>query len=199
MLSQAHPSAPFRDQVVLALGSNQTSNLGGPKETVEIALATLAERLNRPLCNSRLFATPAFPEGAGPDFVNAAVAFETDLCADEVLALCHEIEQSAGRMRDVRWGQRTLDIDLIAFGGTVLPNPEVHQHWRDLPLVQQTQETPAQLIVPHPRVQDRAFVLIPMMDVAPDWMHPILNMTTRQMLDARPEAEKAAVCLIGVA
>lgn len=199
MVSQAHHTPLSCHSVVVAFGSNQTSSLGKPLEIIELACATLSRRIGHPVRKSRMYRTPAFPAGAGPDFVNAAAAFETNLSPIEVLSICHDIENVAGRTREVRWGQRTLDIDLIAFGDTFLPNLTVHQHWRDLPLTQQTQQTPDQLIVPHPRLQDRAFVLVPMMDVAPDWVHPILKITPRQMLNALPEAEKASVCPLGVA
>jgi 2-amino-4-hydroxy-6-hydroxymethyldihydropteridine diphosphokinase len=199
VVRQVQQQLPSRYLVVVAFGANQTSSLGKPRETIELACATLSERVGSPLRKSRLYQTPAFPEGAGPDFVNAVAAFETELSPIEVLAICHGIEEVAGRTREIRWGQRTLDIDLIAFSDYLLPDLAVHKHWRDLPLTQQTQRTPDQLIVPHPRLQDRAFVLVPMMEVAPDWIHPILKMTTRQLLDARPESEKASVCPLGVA
>ncbi|MBB5720670.1 2-amino-4-hydroxy-6-hydroxymethyldihydropteridine diphosphokinase [Loktanella ponticola] len=193
MVSQVQRRTGFHHDVVLALGANQTSNLGKPEEIVIFAIQNLSDRLGAPIRKSSLYQTPAFPVGAGPDFVNAAVAFQTDKAAADVLAICHEIEELAGRTREVRWGPRTLDIDLIAFGDQILPDLAVHQHWRDLPIEDQTTQTPAELIVPHPRVQDRAFVLIPMMDVAPHWRHPVLGLTTAEMLDARSLAEKAEI------
>jgi 2-amino-4-hydroxy-6-hydroxymethyldihydropteridine diphosphokinase len=199
VVSQAQHTLPPRQLAVLALGANQPSSLGKPDETISWACTTLSERIGSPIRKSRLFQTPAFPAGAGPDFVNAAVALETDVSAAQLLVLCHDLEQIAGRTRAVRWGQRTLDIDLIAFNGSVAPDAETHHLWRTLPLTDQATRTPDQLIVPHPRVQDRSFVLVPMMDVAPNWIHPILGLSTRQMLDARPEAEKAEIHLLDMA
>lgn len=192
-MSQVQPTTDINHEIVIALGANQTSSLGKPKETLQAACAHLSNRIGSPIRKSRFYKTPAFPPGAGPDFVNAAVAFETDMTPSQILAICHDIEKLAGRTREVRWGQRTLDLDLIAFNGCVLPDPEVHQRWRDLPFADQSTQTPDELIVPHPRVQDRAFVLVPMMDVAPDWRHPILGRTTAEMLDARSAAEKAEI------
>ena len=142
---------------------------------------------------SRFFNTPAFPAGAGPDFVNAAIRIETRLSAQNMLAALHEIEVDAGRERKVRWGQRTLDLDLIAMADEVLPDAATYLHWRDLPLDQQAKAAPDQLILPHPRLQDRSFVLVPLADVAPDWVHPVLGQTVVEMRDARPEAELASV------
>ena len=98
-----------------------------------------------------------------------------------------------GRERVQRWGQRTLDLDLIASGDLVLPNGEIHQYWRDLPLEQQMSTAPDQLVLPHPRMQDRAFVLVPMAKIAPDWVHPVLKQSVLEMLDALPEQDKDAV------
>lgn len=143
--------------------------------------------------NSELYATPAFPAGAGPDFVNAAIRVQTTLHAAEIMAALHRIEADAGRERVVRWGQRTLDLDLIGLDDVVLPDARAHAFWRDLPLDQQAKTAPDQLVIPHPRVQDRSFVLVPLADVAPDWVHPLLGLTVTQMRDARPLDEIASV------
>ncbi len=142
---------------------------------------------------SAFYSTPAFPKGSGPDFVNAAFAMETDLDAMGVLKLLHEVEADCGRERVKRWGQRTLDLDLIGQGDRVLPDHDTVQHWMDLPLEDQTKQAPEQLLLPHPRVQDRAFVLVPLMDVAPDWIHPLTGRTVREMLDALPTEDRNSV------
>ena len=195
MISQVYPTPVSQRCVILAIGGNQLSNKGNPAQTVAWCIQNLSERIGCPIRKSRLYQTPAFPEGAGPDFINAAVAFESDLAALHLLDMCHAIEAEAARTRDTRWGQRTLDIDLIASGDDVAPDLSTYATWRDLPLSRQTQLAPDQLILPHPRLQDRSFVLVPMMDVAPDWVHPVSGLTTAQMRDARPDAEKASVCL----
>ena len=142
---------------------------------------------------SRLYQTPAFPPGAGPDFVNGAVAILTQRSAEEILGILHDIEAEAGRTRTLRWGQRVLDLDLIALGGSVRPDKATFDRWRALPLDRQMQEAPRTLILPHPRMQDRSFVLQPLMDVAPDWVHPVLELSVAQMLAARPAEERASV------
>ena len=111
----------------------------------------------------------------------------------DVLAHFHRVEAQFGRARDKRWGGRTLDIDLLAIGNAVLPDAATYATWRDLPLDQQSQRAPDQLILPHPRLQDRAFVLVPLMDVAPDWRHPVIGLTVRDMCAALPAADRDAV------
>ena len=199
MTSQVQPSRDSNRLALLAFGSNQPSNKGNSRETVMWAMADLSDRIGTPIRKSRLYKTPAFPAGAGPDFVNAAVSFEIDWSPANILELCHDMEATAQRTRESRWGQRTLDVDFIGFGGAILPDLPTYLSWRELPLEQQMEKAPSRLILPHPRLQDRSFVLVPMMDVAPDWEHPILQMTTRQMLALRPDEEKASVCLLDVA
>lgn len=88
---------------------------------------------------------------------------------------------------------RTLDLDLIALGSWVLPDRAGYQYWLDLPLEQQMVETPDKLILPHPRVQDRGFVLVPLCDVFPDWVHPILGKTAAELCAALPKTELEAI------
>ena len=142
---------------------------------------------------SRSYASPCFPAGAGPDYVNAAALIETSLNAPELLARLHAVEADFGRERANRWGQRTLDLDLIGMGDLVLPDAATQDHWRNLPPQEQARIAPDQLILPHPRLQDRAFVLIPLADVAPDWRHPRLGLTVRQMLDRLDPGDIAAI------
>lgn len=142
---------------------------------------------------SRLYSTPCFPVGAGPDYVNAVALMDTELDGQDLLAHLHAVEAAFGRDRVVRWGQRTLDLDLLALGDMVLPDAATQDHWRGLDAAVQAQIAPSQLILPHPRLQDRAFVLVPMADVAPDWRHPRLGLTVAQMLDKLEIAEIRAV------
>lgn len=178
---------------LVALGSNAESPHGGARTTVQAAMAALQASFEDGIAVSRLFATPAFPTGSGPDFVNAAVAFHSVAAASDILDRLHGIEAEFGRTRRARWGQRSLDLDLIAMGDLVLPDAATQARWRDLPLTEQQRHAPEELILPHPRVQDRAFVLVPLADVAVEWRHPILDLSVAQMLAARPETEKAGV------
>lgn len=163
------------------------SEAGAPAATLRAALDELHPRGLTPTRVSSLYATPCFPAGAGPDYVNACAALTGSLPAGEVLTILHEIEETFGRQRLQRWGSRTLDLDLLAIGSQVLPDAAVHTAWRDLPAEEQPGATPDQLILPHPRLQDRAFVLVPLCDVAPDWRHPTLGQTARELCAALPE------------
>jgi 2-amino-4-hydroxy-6-hydroxymethyldihydropteridine diphosphokinase len=180
-------------KALIAIGGNVASAWGDPKSTIQKAILKVESIFACKAETSRLYSTPAFPAGAGPDFVNAAIRVSTTYNAPCILEILHEIEAEAGRQRTVRWGQRTLDLDLIALNDLVLPSQEIHGYWRDLPVEKQAVEAPDQLILPHPRIQDRSFVLVPLADIAPDWVHPILGLTTIEMRDARPDVELASV------
>jgi 2-amino-4-hydroxy-6-hydroxymethyldihydropteridine diphosphokinase len=174
---------------LIAFGSNENSVFGDPAETVLRAMKNVANISNAPPLLSDLYNTPAFPKEAGPDFVNAAMAIFTTAAPETILTQLHAIEAMAQRTRKVRWGQRTLDLDLIAVGDAVLPDLQTHDRWRNFSHTQQQANAPDQLILPHPRLQDRAFVLVPLCDVAPNWVHPVLQKTATEMCDALPVSD----------
>lgn len=183
----------IRSVALIALGSNQPSELGDPREVVNEAVQSLVAFYQTIRGVSPLYKTQAFPPGSGPDFVNAVVSIETEDPPEVVIKTLHKIEKTMGRTRDARWEPRILDLDLIAHGTHVLPDSQTHAGWRELSLEQQMARAPDELILPHPRAHERAFVLIPLADVAPDWVHPALGLTVPQMLDALPEGQKEEV------
>lgn len=180
-------------KVLVALGANMPSDVGSPEKTLLRAFDVLADSGLSVVAISPFYMTPCFPAGAGPDYVNAAAILSGLQDPKEMLKALHDVEATLGRTRETRWGQRTLDLDLIGVADLILPDLATYRDWCDLPLSDQIRRTPDQLILPHPRMQDRAFVLIPLADIAPDWIHPVSGLSVRQMLDALPEADKSAV------
>ena len=179
--------------MIVALGANQPTLEKSLKVTLGQAIQSIGENEAVIRATSRFYQTPCFPAGAGPDYLNAAVLIQADWTATQALAILHRIEQDFGRARVQRWGQRTLDLDLIAYDDVVAPDLETYQHWRDLHIETQKMRAPDQLILPHPRLQDRGFVLVPMADVAPDWVHPVSGLSVKQMLAQLPQDEKDLV------
>ncbi len=186
-------SLKYDEGALIALGSNLTSSFGTPNMTLRKALESLEERGAVIRAVSRMFRTPAFPPGSGPDFVNAAAFVQADWSPARFLAELHQVEADLGRVRTERWGQRVVDLDLLAMDDLVLPDRKTHQYWRNLSLNQQKAIAPDDLILPHPRIQERAFVLVPLCDIAPEWQHPVLGLTARQLCDSLPLDTKSEV------
>lgn len=182
-------------QALVALGANLPFEGDPPEATLRRAIDAIEQEGLSVRAVSRFYATPCFPLGSGPDYVNAAAVLDPSDRVDptSILASLHAVEARFGRIREKRWGMRSLDVDLIALGDSVLPDAATQDAWRSLPMEAQVRAVPEQLILPHPRLQDRAFVLVPLADVAPGWVHPRLGKSVAQMLAALPQAERDAV------
>lgn len=178
---------------LIALGANLPSQAGPPEQTLQRALDALQARGARLDAVSRFYHTPCFPAGMGPDYVNAAARIAIEGGPQACLDLLHEVEALYGRERQARWAGRTLDLDLLAAGETVLPDAQVFAHWLALPEEDRIQTAPETLILPHPRLQERAFVLVPLSDIASDWVHPVLNTSVTDMLLALKKKDIHAV------
>ncbi|MCE8419371.1 2-amino-4-hydroxy-6-hydroxymethyldihydropteridine diphosphokinase [Rhodovulum sulfidophilum] len=192
-MPQPEKSTPPRPKGLLALGGNVGSGAGAPEATLAAGLVALDSESVRVTKISKFYHTPSMPEGSGPEFVNAVVEIATDLPANALLARLHEIEARFGRERRVRWAPRTLDLDLLDLDGAVLPDAAIQARWMGLAPEAQAREIPDRTILPHPRIQDRGFVLVPLAEIAPDWRHPVSGRTAKEMLAALPAAEIARI------
>ncbi|MTH79311.1 2-amino-4-hydroxy-6-hydroxymethyldihydropteridine diphosphokinase [Paracoccus aestuariivivens] len=180
---------------LIALGGNLHSLAGTPEDTLRAALRQIVGIPSVALTGvSRFWRTPAFPEGSGPDYVNAAACLQTDSAPEALLEAFHRIEADLGRVRQgPRWQSRGIDIDLIAYGGAVLPDAETQLRWLGLPPEQQALSAPETLILPHPRMQDRGFVLFPLAEIAPNWVHPQLKRCVSELLSILPAEAREGI------
>lgn len=170
---------------LVALGANLDSPAGGPRDTLDAAVVAFADRGLDVVARSRWFRTPAYPPGSGPEFVNGAVVLRSGLGPEAVLAELHAVEAALGRDRRRRWAPRACDLDLLASGDRVLPDAATVRAWMDL-AGDDRLAVPLGLLLPHPRLHERGFVLAPLADVAPDWRHPLTGMSVAAMLAALP-------------
>ncbi|MFN3525240.1 MAG: 2-amino-4-hydroxy-6-hydroxymethyldihydropteridine diphosphokinase [Paracoccus sp. (in: a-proteobacteria)] len=171
---------------IVALGANLPASTQSPWQTLRQTVGILHSEPDISIfALSRFWRTPAVPAGTGPDFANAVALIRSTLAPEALLARLHAIEAEAGRDRSTgRWSARVLDLDLIAMDEVVLPDAATLRHWIDLPVQDQRRDTPDRLLLPHPRMQDRAFVLAPLAEIAPGWRHPLTGHSAAQMLAA---------------
>ena len=181
---------------LVALGSNMSLGKAQPIEIIRNAITELIKFDINLISLSRFYETPAFPEGSGPNFINSAIKVEANYSPQEMLQKFHEIEQKFDRQRTLRWSARTLDLDLLAFKGSVFPSRKIFKHWFELPISEQMKKIPHELVLPHPRMQDRAFVLSPLLDIEPKWTHPILKKTVLQLYEELPKKEKKNIQIL---
>ena len=153
--------------ILVALGSNQSGPWGNPEQTVKRALAELNSGPVKVKHASTLIQTAPFGVVNQPNFVNGVALIETALAPHTLLRRLHMIERLAGRKRGRRWGPRTLDLDLLDYHG--------------LQMKQKGQVQKA-LVLPHPGIAERLFVLEPIAEIAPRWKHPVNHKTAASMI-----------------
>ena len=156
--------------ILIALGANLTSPAGAPEETLEAALSELGARGIKVEKRSGFYRSAAWPDRRDPAFVNAVAALRTALAPAPLLDVLHQVERQFGRARGPLNAPRTLDLDLIDYDGRI-------------------EQGPPQL--PHPRLGTRAFVLVPLREVAPDWRHPVSGRNVSELIAALPDTEIA--------
>jgi 2-amino-4-hydroxy-6-hydroxymethyldihydropteridine diphosphokinase len=158
-----------KHQVSLSLGTN----IGERLVNLHAALSALPPEVVL-LAQSKIYETPAWGFEDQPAFLNMAITGETQLQAGQLLKHLKQLETRLGREPSFHWGPRLIDIDLIFYDDLILDTP--------------------QLVIPHPRLHERAFVLVPLADIAPDRMHPTLGKTIRQLLEGMDQSGIKPVC-----
>jgi 2-amino-4-hydroxy-6-hydroxymethyldihydropteridine diphosphokinase len=152
-----------RETVFIGFGSN----VGDRLDFCDRAVTLLGLLPSSQLVGvSSLYETEPVDDGAAPGdgwFLNGIVQIETQVTPHSLLAVCREIEQALGRDLDDRKGPRTLDLDILFYGSRELNEPD--------------------LCIPHPRLHQRRFVLVPMVELAPDWQDPVSHRTMQTLLD----------------
>lgn len=142
--------------VFLGLGSN----IGNREENINSAIKKLSKEIK--IINiSKFIETEPYGYTNQPKFINCAIEGETNLTPYELLDFCLNIEKEMGRIREIRWGPRNIDIDILFYGNLII-NSNI-------------------LTIPHPEIEKRLFVLEPLNEIAPDFIHPILKKTIRNL------------------
>ncbi len=156
--------------ILIGLGANlPTARYGAPRATLSAALDRLRDLGVAVVRTSPWYDSAPQPPSGQPRYVNAVVVVETRLRPSALLQVLHEVEAEFGRHRTVRNAARVIDLDLLAYRDCVIDTPG--------------------LTVPHPRLAQRAFVLLPLADVAPEWRHPVSGMSVTDLLAAMPPGQ----------
>ena len=153
------------------MGANLPSGNLSPAETLDAAVEAIEAAGMRVFKRSGFWSSPAWPDPADPPYVNAVIEVASALGASDILARLHAIEAEFGRERSIRNAPRPLDLDLVDCRGEISRDPGP--------------------VLPHPRMDSRAFVLCPLAQIAPHWVHPQSGRTVAELITALPQEDLA--------
>ncbi|GAB2625982.1 2-amino-4-hydroxy-6-hydroxymethyldihydropteridine diphosphokinase [Belliella aquatica] len=145
-------------QIILIIGGN----IGDRLSLITQAKQLLDEKIGKVSLISSLYETEAWGGVSKGNYLNQILILESELSAEEVLDKALQIEKILGRQRDIKWGNRTMDIDILYYGDQIIDTPN--------------------LKIPHPYLHLRRFVLEPLAEIVPDFIHPILKLTSTALL-----------------
>ena len=165
--------------ILIGIGANLPNlNFGPPRATCGAALEKL-EKIGISIHKrSQWYRTEPVPVSSDPWYVNGVVAVITDLRPHDLMKQLLRIEENLGRKRSKSSQSRTIDLDILAYHDRV---------------VQEEAKNGVQLQIPHPRMHERGFVLIPLADIFPKWIHPALGQTARELIDNLQDSQKTAM------
>lgn len=163
-------------EILLGLGANLSSPVGSPLQTLQSAILAMPDFGIKPKRQSSFYQTPAMTPDEQAPYMNAVISVETELSPQDLLEQLHRLEAKYGRTRTQRWESRCLDIDLLDYGGAIIP-PQDSRPWGP-----EGGSGPRPLTLPHPLLQDRAFVLVPLAEIAPAWHHPVTGEAVMTLL-----------------
>lgn len=150
-------------EAYLTLGSNEGDRMMWFRKAIELLEAKCGNIVKK----SSVYETSAWGIEDQADFLNMVVLLQTNKSPTELLMAILDIETQLGRQRSVKWGPRTLDIDILLYNNYILES--------------------AELVIPHPYLQERRFTLLPLAEIAPEYMHPKLNKTISELLEICPD------------
>lgn len=146
------------NKAILLIGGN----LGNRTAHLREAVQQINRQAGKVEMTSALYETAPWGQVQQPDYLNQALLVSTDMDPLTLLHTILEIERHIGRIRQEKWGARVIDIDIIFYNDAIISLPE--------------------LKIPHPQLQNRQFVLVPLQEILPDWQHPVLHKTVRELL-----------------
>ncbi len=149
------------------------SNIGNRVKQLSVCKKMMVERVGPVVVASRMYETEAWGLKDQDSFLNQAFEVSTCHSPERLLSTCQEIERLLNRERSVKWGPRTIDIDIIFYDDLIFESED--------------------LSIPHPRMQDRNFVLFPLNEIASEWTHPILHKSVKQLLEESQDTSHVSI------